>query len=52
MKLVKLAKQIYLIEPDLNEGVDTIITGWGLTSGGGYLAPVLQEMTVGFPTTT
>jgi len=33
-------------DPDLNEGVDTIITGWGLTSGGGNLATVLQEMTV------
>jgi len=33
-------------DPGLNERVDTIITGWGLTSGGGKLANVLQEITV------
>ena len=37
-----------MIDPGLNERVDTIITGWGLTSGGGKLANVLQEITVSF----
>jgi len=33
-------------DPGLNENVDTIISGWGLTSGGGELATFLQEITV------
>jgi len=33
-------------EPDLNEGVDTIITGWGLLGGDARKANTLMEITV------
>ena len=39
-----------MIDPGLNENVDTIISGWGLTSGGGEFANFLQEITVSFLT--